>query len=76
MARTVIVQAVAAFSYAGRSVRAGERVAMPALDALAQHRAGHVSLTRVARTDAPREPAADTPAPRRRYRRRDLEPQP
>jgi hypothetical protein len=97
----VCVKAVADFHFRGQNVRAGELVAMRAEQALVEHRAGHVSLTRPAREPAPaRAPslpaaelhgrelraeaaeateaaeAAESPAPRRKYRRRDLQPEP
>ena len=83
MPRIVNVQAVAAFHYDGHVVHAGDRVTMRPLDALVAHRLGHISLTRPLRDPAPRavaaavappEPAA--PDARRRYRRRDLQPEP
>ena len=84
MPRIVNVQAVAAFHYDGQIVRAGERVTMRPLDALVAHRLGHVSLSRPLREVLPRastpEPdravPASAPEPRRRYRRRDLQPEP
>jgi len=74
MPRRVMVGAVAPFDYEGRHVEIGEVVAMWPLDAAAAKRGGLVTLTRPAR---PQPPAAPPPAPeKRRYRRRDLQPEP
>jgi hypothetical protein len=74
--------------YGARTHAAGDVVAMAPLDAVTAHRRGEVSLTRpsavaiAAALVRMAEPppvvaavAADAPA-RRRYRRRDLEPEP
>ena len=80
--RVVVVQAVAHFSYDGRAVHAGELVTMAPLDAVVAHRHGLVSLTRPrVLPPIPLVPAIElvdvdeVPAPKRRYRRRDLEPE-
>lgn len=79
----VTVQAVKDFYFHDRNVRVGELVAMRALEAAALHRLGRVSLTRpAARAELqPRAPiqtaaAEAAPEPRRRYKRRDLQPEP
>jgi hypothetical protein len=74
----VPVKAVATFHYDGRAVRAGERIAMRATEAAAAHRLGYVSLTRPPRNGRAPEPQTPAPDPekRRRYKRRDLEPEP
>jgi hypothetical protein len=69
-----MIVAVAPFDYEGRQVERGEVVAMWPLDAAAAKRGGLVSLTRPARAQAP---PPEPPAPeKRRYRRRDLQPEP
>ena len=83
MVQRVVVQAVAPFSYEGRARRPGELVTMRPIDAAVAHRRGEVSLTR--RSDPSPAPALQTAAlgtepprsvSRRRYRRRDVEPEP
>lgn len=78
MIRLVVVQAVVGFQYEGRAIRPGDLVSMRPLDAAVAHRHGLVSLTRprghsTTRVPVP-SPAAAASTPRRRYRRRDLEP--
>jgi hypothetical protein len=75
MARRVSVTAVEAFTYEGRPVAIGERVAMWPLDAAAAGQRGQVSLTRPVRAQAP-EPPPEPEKRRRTYRRRDLQPEP
>lgn len=82
MARAVVVRVLGVFTYAEHAVRPGDWIVMSPLDAAAAHRHGLVSLTRgpvgvptngAADEITPPEPSA--PARRRRYRRRDLEPE-
>jgi hypothetical protein len=78
MAREVTVAAKATFHYDGREIRPGERVTMRPLEAAAAARLGYVTLTRPRGGLPPatraRDEAAPEPEKRRRYRRRDLEP--
>ena len=78
MAVLVTVKAIADFPHHDRLVRAGELVSMRAEEAAAAARRRLVSLTRprqAAVEAPPRQPAA-VPDVRRRYRRRDLQPEP
>jgi hypothetical protein len=74
--RQVTVAAVAEFGYLGRHIEVGDRVLMDPLEAAAAHRRGLVSLTRPARGDRPAAPPPPAPETKRRYRRRDLQPEP
>ena len=65
-----------AFDYKQRGYRAGDLVEMEPLDAAIHARKGHISLAKLRKPStqtADLEP--DAPPKRRRYRRRDMEPE-